>query len=87
MGELYHTRACCEVIWPLDCRRRRSAIDENPNGVHVPTGYVYIGDSGPSKTTRAITPDPPTQTDDCCEESNLRWAKVMIDGQAAARCP
>lgn len=63
----------------------------HPNGVTVEGAYVFLGGSATANLAPFILAGERntimlTHVDDCCSESNLNHASIVIDGQTVTRC-
>jgi hypothetical protein len=64
---------------------------KHAGGITVAGGYVYLGGSTTANLVSYVIPGEKntivlTHVDDCCEGSNLKVAKVLIDGQTVNGC-
>ncbi|MFH2005498.1 MAG: hypothetical protein ABI333_02815 [bacterium] len=64
----------------------------NPGGITVAAGYVFLGGSTTANLAPYIMAGEQnrivlTHVDDCCSESNLNFAEIIIDGQSVQQCP
>jgi len=65
---------------------------DNPGGITVAGAYVFLGGSNTANLAPYILSGETntivlTHVDDCCSESNLNIAEIVIDGQTVQQCP